>query len=143
MLSWFASSNPDGSEWSISKTAGSDELETPHKGLLTDLNNAQEKIALLPDYGFNSKNTKLPAEAPVSEPVVDAGKTVSGLVVQNFAFWIRCNVARSPENTVRMRIARCQIIRHPSIVRLGCLAVAGSVNRHRQRIADIEAINSV
>jgi cobalt/nickel transport system permease protein len=80
VLSWFASSNPDGLEWSISKTAGTDELETSHKGLHTDLNNAQEKIALLPDYGFKSKNTELSAEAPISEPVVDAGKTVSGLV---------------------------------------------------------------
>jgi cobalt/nickel transport system permease protein len=80
VLSWFASSNPDGLEWSISKTAGTDELETSHKGLHTDLNNAQEKIALLPDYGFKSSNTELPAEAPVSEPVVDTGKTVSGLV---------------------------------------------------------------
>ena len=78
VLSWFASSNPDGLEWSISKTAGTDELETSHKGLHTDLNNAQEKIALLPDYGFKSKNTELSAEAPISEPVVDAGKTVSG-----------------------------------------------------------------
>ena len=35
---------------------------------------------MLPDYGFKSSNTELPAEAPVSEPVVDTGKTVSGLV---------------------------------------------------------------
>ena len=46
----------------------------------TDLSNAQEKIALLPDYGFKSSNTELPAEAPISESVVDTGKTVSGLV---------------------------------------------------------------
>ena len=80
VLSWFASSNPDGLEWSIFKAAGTDELGTPHKGVHTDLSNAQENIALLPDYGFKSSNTKLPAEAPISEPVVDTGKTVSGLV---------------------------------------------------------------
>ena len=80
VLSWFASSNPDGLEWSIFKTAGTDELGTSHKGVHTELSNAQEKIALLPDYGFKSSHTELPAEAPISEPVVDAGKTVSGLV---------------------------------------------------------------
>jgi cobalt/nickel transport system permease protein len=80
VLSWFASSNPDGLEWSIFKTAGTDELETSNKGGRTDLSNAQEKIALLPDYGFKSNNTELPAEAPISESVVDTGKTVSGLV---------------------------------------------------------------
>ncbi len=80
VLSWFASSNPDGLEWSISKTAGTDELGMSHKGVHTDLSNAQEKIALLPDYGFKSSNTELPAEAPISEPVVDTGKAVGGLV---------------------------------------------------------------
>jgi cobalt/nickel transport system permease protein len=80
VLSWFASSNPDGLEWSIFKTAGTDELETSHKGVRTDLSNAQEKIALLPDYGFKSNDTEPPAERPTAEPVVDAGKTVSGLV---------------------------------------------------------------
>ena len=80
VLSWFASSNPDGLEWSIAKTAGTDEVETDRKGLHTALGNAQEKTTLLPDYGFNSNNTELPAEASVTEPVVDTGKTVSGLV---------------------------------------------------------------
>ena len=80
VLSWFASSNPDGLEWSIAKTAGTDELETDRKGLHTALGNAQEKTALLPDYGFNSNDAELPAEASVTEPVVDTGKTVSGLV---------------------------------------------------------------
>ena len=80
VLSWFASSNPDGLEWSIAKTAGTDELETDRKGLHTALGNAQEQTALLPDYGFNSNDAELPAEASVTEPVVDTGKTVSGLV---------------------------------------------------------------
>jgi cobalt/nickel transport system permease protein len=80
VLSWFASSNPDGLEWSIAKTAGTDELKTDRKGLQTALGSAQEKTALLPDYGFNAKDTELPAEAPISVPIVDTGKTVSGLV---------------------------------------------------------------
>jgi cobalt/nickel transport system permease protein len=44
------------------------------------LADAQEKTALLPDYDFKSKKTEQPADAPKSEPTVDTGKTVSGLV---------------------------------------------------------------
>ena len=80
VLSWFASSNPDGLEWSISKTSGTDELNTSRKGVPSALAEAQKKTAVLPDYGFNSDNIELPAEARKSEPVVDTGKTVSGLV---------------------------------------------------------------
>ena len=80
VLSWFASANPDGLEWAMFKTAGTDELDTPRKGIHTALANVQEKTALLPDYGFKFKKTEQPAEVPKSEPNVDTGKTVSGLV---------------------------------------------------------------
>jgi len=80
VLSWFASSNPDGLEWAIFKTAGTDDLSTPRKGIHTALAKVQEKTALLPDYGFKSKKTGQPAETPQSEPALDTGKTVSGLV---------------------------------------------------------------
>ena len=79
-LSWFASTNPDGLEWAIFKAAGTEDLDTPTKDLHTALSNVQEKTALLPDYGFKSENAEQPAETHQSEPVVDAGKTVSGLV---------------------------------------------------------------
>ncbi len=79
VLSWFASSNPDGLEWAMFKTAGKEELNTPPKDLHTALAHVQEKTALLPEYGFQSKNSE-PAEAPKPEPAVDTGKTVSGLV---------------------------------------------------------------
>ena len=80
VLSWFASSNPDGLEWSISKTAGTDELATPRKGVHTALADVQEKTALLPDYDFKSKKNKQPAGTAKSKSAVDKGKTVSGLV---------------------------------------------------------------
>jgi cobalt/nickel transport system permease protein len=79
VLSWFASSNPDGLEWAMFKTAGTDELDTPRKDIHTALTNVQEKTALLPDYGFKSKIPE-PVKASKSEPAVDTGKTVSGLV---------------------------------------------------------------
>ena len=80
VLSWFASSNPDGLEWSMFKTAGTDELDTPQKGVHAALADIQEKTALLPDYGFKAKKTEQPAGAPKSVSEVNTGKTVSGLV---------------------------------------------------------------
>ena len=80
VFSWFASSNPDGLEWSMFKAARTDKLDTPQKGVYTGLANVQEKTALLPDYGFKSKTTEQPAKPPKSESGEAAGKTVSGLL---------------------------------------------------------------
>jgi len=81
VLSWFASTNPDGLEWAMFKTAGTEDLDTHRKGIHTALANVQEKTALLPDYGFKfNKKAEQPIGAANSEPAVDTGKTVSGLV---------------------------------------------------------------
>lgn len=52
LLSWFASKNPDGLEWSITKVTGQEELKGPDHGLHGVLAALQEKIAFLPDYSF-------------------------------------------------------------------------------------------
>ncbi len=52
IVSLFASANPDGLEWSIGKVTGQ-EL-TGDSGIHATLQKAQEKVALLPDYGFRS-----------------------------------------------------------------------------------------
>lgn len=51
VLSWFASSNPDGLEWAMERTAGTAELEQDGEvhSLMGDI---QEQTAFLPDYGF-------------------------------------------------------------------------------------------
>lgn len=51
ILSWYASSHPDGLEWALSRTTGQEELETPH-GFHQTLAELQERIAFMPDYGF-------------------------------------------------------------------------------------------
>lgn len=79
-LSWFASSQPDGLEWAMFKTAGKAELESPDKGVHASLANLQEKTAFLPDYGFKSKEAEPEIEGHESWPAPDAGTTVSGLV---------------------------------------------------------------
>jgi cobalt/nickel transport system permease protein len=80
VLSWFTSSNPDGLEWAMFKTIGTDNLDTPQTEMHSTLANVQEKTALLPDYDINFKKTEQSAEAPQFEPAVETGKTVSGLV---------------------------------------------------------------
>ncbi|KNY29304.1 energy-coupling factor ABC transporter permease [Pseudobacteroides cellulosolvens] len=56
-LSWFASSNPDGLEWSIFKTSGKPEIETSD-GIHKTMSKVQSKTAVLPDYGFKTKDEK-------------------------------------------------------------------------------------
>lgn len=83
-LSWFASANPDGLEWSMFRTAGKEELEAPH-GIHETLSEIQKKTAFLPDYGFKeneSENAEEPADKETEEvwPAVSAGTSVSGIV---------------------------------------------------------------
>lgn len=80
ILSWFASSNPDGLEWAIFKTARTDDLSAPPQGPSAVLADLQENTALLPDYGFRSKKDAHSTAASKSESRVDKGKTVSGLI---------------------------------------------------------------
>lgn len=51
VLSWYASSQPDGLEWSVARVVGSD-LEAGDSPLIAGLGQLQERIALLPDYAF-------------------------------------------------------------------------------------------
>ena len=54
-LSLFASSNPDGLEWSIGQVTGSEELEADGS-VHAALSGVQEKTAVLPDYSFGNEN---------------------------------------------------------------------------------------
>jgi len=83
-LSWFASAHPDGLEWSMFRTSGKEELETPENGPYTFLGGLQEKTAVLPDYAFKESGGEDPArgEAPgqAAWPAIDAGTSFSGIV---------------------------------------------------------------
>jgi len=80
-LSWFASTHPDGLEWSIEKVTGKGELPESEHGVAAAAKSVQEKTAFLPDYGFKPPEgaTKGKEEAP-AWPSVDAGTSLSGLV---------------------------------------------------------------
>lgn len=90
LLSWFASGDPDGLEWSAAKTAGTEEIHgASGESIHQSLKALQEKVAFLPDYDFAK------AEAPQAEgaapaaheaapakeaSVVNTGTSVSGIV---------------------------------------------------------------
>lgn len=77
-LSWFASSRPDGLEWSIARVASGVEPQAPQDGWHGTLSRLQEKIALLPDYGFRGRESE--ASAAEAGVLVDAGTSLSGLI---------------------------------------------------------------
>ena len=79
-LSWFASENPDGLEWSMEKVAGTSELEATG-GIHRLFSEIQEKTALLPDYNF--KNTQETSTVGKNEGFwssINIGTSVSGLL---------------------------------------------------------------
>ena len=80
-LSWFASTHPDGLEWSIKKIIGKEELAGQENGISSVLKTIQEKTAILPDYNFKPSggNNKDPEKSP-AWPGVEAGTSVAGIV---------------------------------------------------------------
>jgi cobalt/nickel transport system permease protein len=79
-LSWFASANPDGLEWSIKKVFGKPELPETKQGIAPALKSVQEKTAFLPDYGFRKPEGSREAQGESSWPAVDPGRSTSGIV---------------------------------------------------------------
>ena len=74
-LSWFASSNPDGLEWAMIKTAGTAELEAEgdvHEGAAS----VQGATAFMPDYDY----------ASAGEEGSSTGTGVAGLVGGTMTF---------------------------------------------------------
>lgn len=82
VLSWFASAHPDGLEWSMFRTSGSEELEAPADGVHASLADIQERTAILPDYDFAAAEDAqaTPAEEVAAWPAVRAGTSLSGIV---------------------------------------------------------------
>ena len=77
-ISWFASTHPDGLEWSISRSTGKEEIDPPKKGLHRLLATLQEKTSFLPDYSF--KISKKEEAAGDAWPAVDSGTSLSGIL---------------------------------------------------------------
>ena len=78
VLSWFASAQPDGLEWSIIKVTSKEELKGPEQGLHGTLAAIQEKLAFLPDYSFKKDPDANPAGKKAEGGKL--GTSVSGIV---------------------------------------------------------------
>jgi len=96
-LSWFASTNPDGLEWSVFKTTGKEELTTTDDihGIMAQW---QEKVAFLPDYNYKKSEQPAAAEAKEAEtpawPAVDTGTSVAGIIGSIFTLLLAYGVGK-------------------------------------------------
>jgi cobalt/nickel transport system permease protein len=80
-LSWFASTHPDGLEWSIEKVTGKGELSEQEHGIAPVLKAIQEWTAFLPDYNFKpASNEPKKKEATPAWPGIEAGTSVAGII---------------------------------------------------------------
>jgi cobalt/nickel transport system permease protein len=79
VLSWFASTLPDGLEWSVLKATGQAHAAAPAPGLHAALDGLQQQLAWLPGYALTDSGTSSPAQEP-AWPDVNAGTTLAGLV---------------------------------------------------------------
>ncbi|MDA8423643.1 MAG: energy-coupling factor ABC transporter permease [Nitrospiraceae bacterium] len=80
-LSWFASTHPDGLEWSIKKTTGKTELAEQEQGIAPIIKGIQEKTAFLPYYNFKpAGNEPKQEEANPFWPSVETGTSVAGII---------------------------------------------------------------
>ncbi len=97
-LSWFASSNPDGLEWSVAQVTGKSEIAGQAGSVHAAAAGIQSKTAILPDYGFaapegTEEQKSEGADSAWGTP--NAGTTVSGLagggltlLIAGFAGWL-------------------------------------------------------
>lgn len=81
VVSWFASTRPDGLEWAVAGAAGQEEVVVPEQGIHQALATVQEGTAVLPDYALpESSADRDPSPGGAVWPAVSAGTTVSGLI---------------------------------------------------------------
>ena len=90
VFSWFASSQPDGLEWSIARVTGHPELEATETSVHTKLAGLQRALTLFPDYKFSLDAKDAAAEpatpkdgkavAAEAWPAIDAGASLAGVI---------------------------------------------------------------
>ena len=88
MLSWFASTHPDGLEWSVKGVTGKEELESSKGGVHGALAWIQEKLSFLPDYDFQKPEEEKGVKPEESQegkkgeawPEASAGKSLAGIL---------------------------------------------------------------
>ncbi len=79
VFSWFASTQPDGLEWSIARIAGAAVPTAPVTALHRELADVQKRVAVFPDYRLATADAPNNAAAP-AWPAVDATTSLAGVV---------------------------------------------------------------
>lgn len=84
-ISWFASSQPDGLEWSVSKALGNHELPDTSSGLHSAAAGLQAKVSLMPDYelkrsGGDAERADADRGAATRWPAINGEATLAGLL---------------------------------------------------------------
>jgi cobalt/nickel transport system permease protein len=79
VLSWFASTHPDGLEWSVARLTGQKELSERTDSVHAALARIQDKTAFLPDYSFPAEAKKKDGTKESGWGAPNAGTSVSGL----------------------------------------------------------------
>ena len=84
MLAWFASTQPDGLEWSVQRVAASAPPLAAPQGLHARLASLQQRLAWLPGYALPAgRDDATPAgrqPAPGAWPAVEPGTSLAGVV---------------------------------------------------------------
>jgi cobalt/nickel transport system permease protein len=84
VLSWFASTRPDGLEWSIAGVSGREELPASSTGAHRFASDIQERVALMPDYALPQADKAVAegggTEGEAAWPAVDPATSLAGLV---------------------------------------------------------------
>ena len=108
LLSWFASSHPDGLEWSIDRVAGSAPIAAPTSAIHSELSAWQSATSYFKGYSFsvathqavahiNSGNGAPAIGAAETWPAVDASTSAAGIVggvvtlslILGLGYWLR------------------------------------------------------
>jgi len=85
---WYASDQPDGLEWSIAGIAGPSAIAAPRAPVHATLDRLQQRVALMPDYGFRRAGDPAASASPAhgASAATDAargdrlGTSVAGLL---------------------------------------------------------------
>lgn len=97
-FSWHASSQPDGLEWAIEKTAGTEELQTPETSMHEKLGALGDKTALFPDYNFASaEEENSPAYGTSIAGIAGGGITLILALLIGLGFRRKDNTASLPQ----------------------------------------------
>jgi cobalt/nickel transport system permease protein len=89
VISSFASSRPDGLEWSIAKVTGHAELAAPAEPVHRSLGRLQAATAVLPDYQLPTHSTQIATSPAGSSAAGLLGGALTLLIVLGAGAWLR------------------------------------------------------